>query len=314
MFFMDAATNIQQASGLAFTGAAPTKLSMGALIVGGPNAVQPMFYCPSRRAAALYPIPAADVPYPGGSAGSTNVGAIAAPYVVAKTDYAGNGGSVGYAPAGDGVNDWRGPSLSGSIANTLATLIAPQYNALMPPYVLVAGVPQQPATAPTSATRTGLFSVQGQVSLRMIADGTSRVYLIGEKYLDQLTATLGLAGGGDDETVYSGYDDDFVRLGSSGGIYAPVATGGNAGGAFIYPPQQDSPIWPAAVQTGAPSGVPTDAFSTMRFGSAHAGAFNIAFCDGSVHSIIYEIDPTVHAMLSDRQDGQTPDASLYTPQ
>ena len=181
----------------------------------------------------------------------------------------------------------------------------------MPPYALVAGVPQQPATTPTSATRTGAFSVQSQIGLRTFTDGTSKVYLIGEKYMDQFTATLGLRGGGDDETLYSGFDDDFIRLGSSGGIYAPVATGGNAGGAFIYPPQQDAPIWPAAVQPAAPSGVPTDAFNTMRFGSAHAGGFNMAFADGSVHSIEYEIDPTLHAMLSDRQDGQSVDAARY---
>ena len=84
-----------------------------------------------------------------------------------------------------------------------------------------------------------------------------------------------------------------------------------AGGAFIYPPQQDAPIWPSAATAAAPSGVPTDAFSTMRFGSAHAGGFNMAFCDGSIHSIAYEIDPGVHAMLSDRQDGQILDPSAY---
>jgi type II secretory pathway pseudopilin PulG len=103
MFFMDALTNIEQTQGLPFTGATPNKLSMGALVISGPSAVQPMFYCPSRRSAALYPIPVADVPYPGGSSGATNVGAITLPYTVAKTDYAGNGGSVGYAPVGDGV-------------------------------------------------------------------------------------------------------------------------------------------------------------------------------------------------------------------
>ena len=83
-----------------------------------------MFYCPSRRSAALYPIPAADVPYPGGSGGATNVGAVASPCAVAKTDYAGNGGSIGYAPVGDGVNDWVGPQLNGTIAATSATLSA----------------------------------------------------------------------------------------------------------------------------------------------------------------------------------------------
>jgi prepilin-type N-terminal cleavage/methylation domain-containing protein/prepilin-type processing-associated H-X9-DG protein len=311
MFFMEAQANIEQSSGLSFTGAAPNKLSMGAVVVSGPGAVQPLFNCPSRRSAAAYPIPTADAPYPGGSAGGTNVGAIAAPYLVAKTDYAGNGGSVGYAPVGDGVNDWVGPQLSGSIPATAATLTPLTYVTLMPPYALVGGAAVQPATTPASTIRTGVFSVQTQISLRRVFDGTSNVYLIGEKYLDQFTAALGLKGAGDDETVYSGFDDDFIRLGSSGGIYAPTAAGGNAGGAFIYPPQQDAPIWPAAATAAAPSGVPTDAFCTMRFGSAHAGGFNMAFCDGSIHSIAYEIDPGVHAMLSDRQDGHTLDPSAY---
>ena len=55
----------------------------------------------------------------------------------------------------------------------------------------------------------------------------------------------------------------------------------------------------------------TDAFNTFRFGSAHADGFNMAFCDGSVHIILYNIDPPVHAMLSNRLDGQTIDASQY---
>ena len=37
----------------------------------------------------------------------------------------------------------------------------------------------------------------------------------------------------------------------------------------------------------------------------------MAFCDGSVHIILYNIDPPVHAMLSNRLDGQTIDASQY---
>ena len=73
---------------------------------------------------------------------------------------------------------------------------------------------------------------------------------------------------------------------------------------------QDAAIWPGAI-VSRPSGVQVDCFNAMRFGGPHAGGFNMAFCDGSVHSIIYEIDPRVHAMLSDRQDGQTEGLSQY---
>ena len=75
---------------------------MGVTVVSGPNAVQPMFFCPSRRSAALYPIPSGDFPWIGGSGGNTNYGQLttAAPNV-AKTDYAGNGGDSAF------YTDWR---------------------------------------------------------------------------------------------------------------------------------------------------------------------------------------------------------------
>ncbi|MBN2296206.1 MAG: DUF1559 domain-containing protein [Pirellulales bacterium] len=41
-----------------------------------------------------------------------------------------------------------------------------------------------------------------------------------------------------------------------------------------------------------------------RFGSAHPGAFNSAFADGSVQSLSYEIDPMVFNYLGDRRDGE----------
>ncbi len=129
-------------------------------------------------------------------------------------------------------------------------------------------------------------------------------------------------------SIYQGMSESNIRLGSSGGVYVPQNNGGAAplsapqsGGAvtslsqyyqYLYPPNQDAAVWPSALSGyNPPKGVPIDAFQGLRFGSAHAGGFNMAFCDGSVHSITYEIDPTVHAMLSDRQDGNTPDASPY---
>ena len=57
----------------------------------------------------------------------------------------------------------------------------------------------------------------------MISDGTSKVYLFGEKYLDQFNYTTGANGSGDEANLYVGMDDDNIRLGSSGGIYAPDA-------------------------------------------------------------------------------------------
>jgi prepilin-type processing-associated H-X9-DG protein len=41
----------------------------------------------------------------------------------------------------------------------------------------------------------------------------------------------------------------------------------------------------------------------FAFGSAHAGALNMAYCDGSVQSISYDIDFEVHRQQANRMDG-----------
>ena len=38
----------------------------------------------------------------------------------------------------------------------------------------------------------------------------------------------------------------------------------------------------------------------FRFGSAHVTAFHMSYCDGSIHSVSYDIDPDVHRSLGSR--------------
>ena len=172
---------------------------------------------------------------------------------------------------------------------------------------------------------------RSQVSLREIPDGASKVYLIGEKYLDQLTAThtSTTAGNGDEVSLYHGMAASMIRLAGSGGIYldvnVPVSVT-NIGSAlpnlqYNYPPMQDSPIEAGIFDTGfsgggvgGQKGALQDYGASFRFGSSHAGGLNMAFCDGSVHVIPYEIDYRVHLLLADRRDGQTFDAAPYLGQ
>ena len=47
------------------------------------------------------------------------------------------------------------------------------------------------------------------------------------------------------------------------------------------------------------------------FGSAHAAVFQMAYCDGHVDSISYDIDQYVHRGTSNRHDGAVDYTDFY---
>ena len=81
----------------------------------------------------------------------------------------------------------------------------------------------------------------------------------------------------DNESLYSGFDNDLYK---------------SAG----FAPLQDTP----SNSTGSNLNV---------FGSADSGAFNMVFCDGSVHHIAYEIDAAVFSALGSRAGDETIEGS-----
>jgi prepilin-type processing-associated H-X9-DG protein len=302
-----------------------------------------MFYCPSRRPVGLYPGGVGqNVQFLPGLSGN-----------VAKTDYAGNGGSVGFnffartgcpwwpqtggphpsCNAGNSPNDTSTPTPSpmpspmsvSAYAGTLPPLsnywfIPPcrhyaNGSVVCPPSGTYSDPPAIPGT-----TFTGVTWYRSEVSLRQLSDGASKVYLIGEKYLDSLNYNTA-DDDNDDGTLYQGMAQTNIRMGASGGVWSQIV--GQPTGQVqyqysqvLYTPYQDMPIWGLLLHQNNPQAVPAgvgqfDAFNGMRFGSAHASSFNMAFCDGSVHALDYEIDATIHACLSDRQDGLTVDSNQY---
>lgn len=122
----------------------------------------------------------------------------------------------------------------------------------------------------------GVCYLRSQVKISDITDGTSKTYMVGEKYQRPESYGGSFASGsatydyGDNESMFSGYNRDQHR-----------STNIN------LPPHQDRP------------GILDD----YAFGSAHSGAFGMAMCDGSVRRISYDIDPIAHRWLGVVDDG-----------
>ena len=116
----------------------------------------------------------------------------------------------------------------------------------------------------------GVLYATSEVEIRQISDGTSNTYLVGEKYVNA-DAYLDGSDYTDTESVYTGNNDDSLR--NSAEL-----------------PLQDTPRlgWDAQ----------------RSFGSAHATIWQMAMCDGSVHTLTYDIDALVHHQNASRAGGE----------
>jgi prepilin-type N-terminal cleavage/methylation domain-containing protein len=188
----------------------------------------PLFYCPSRRDARLYPF----VNFPGDFVAYN---CIPLP-MSSRLDYAANCGDSGTNEIGGG------------------------------PQSLQEGDTTYPW--PDTTNLTGPSFLRSEVHVSDIRDGTSFTYLIGEKYINPDDYGTG-KDPGDDQPIFLGYDNDSDRT-----------------TALVNVPKQD--------QRGLRD--------YLCFGSAHAVAFQMSFCDGSVRAINYTIDPEVNRRLGNRSD------------
>jgi prepilin-type N-terminal cleavage/methylation domain-containing protein/prepilin-type processing-associated H-X9-DG protein len=193
----------------------------------------------------------------------------------ARSDYAGNGFSNTYGP--DAINNFLLTYVGGG-----GTYYASQH--------LTADVagPLKATLKATPAGQGGLFYYGLNTTMAEIGDGTSNVFMCGEKYMDANHYMDGLDGdhgnNGDDCCDYGGYDCDNIRFAISEADYN-----------LVIKPRQDTPGY----------------LDQHAFGSAHAGMMNMAFCDGSVHQISYGISDTIYWQLCNRADGAAIDASMY---
>jgi prepilin-type N-terminal cleavage/methylation domain-containing protein len=201
--------------------------------------------CPSRRAVELQP-----VTWPGIS-GSPCINCLAPLRVAARSDYSGNcshvgnnefSGGPGSYLDGDTNYPWRNTSCASYSSNRMC----------------------------------GVSFERSQIGIKHIPDGLSKVYLVGERYLNSKKYGTGLDTA-DNEHMYVGFDNDMYKTAER----QPAADGTLRGGGSIV--QDDSNRW----------------------GSVHAQGFHMVFGDGSVRQVPYEIDLILHRRLANRRDGNT---------
>ena len=120
---------------------------------------------------------------------------------------------------------------------------------------------------------TGIGFQRSEIGLKNITDGSSQTYLIGEKYIDPEDYENG-KDDGDNETWGTGFNNDMHR-------------------AAFDPPAQDR------------IGLPNKDCQSRIFGAVHTGWF-MAFCDGHVEMLSYDIDLLVHRGNANRADGGQP--------
>jgi prepilin-type N-terminal cleavage/methylation domain-containing protein/prepilin-type processing-associated H-X9-DG protein len=140
------------------------------------------------------------------------------------------------------------------------------------------GLTQDPKTFPwafaTANAQNGICYQRSTVRTAQITDGTSKTAMVGEKFLNPDRYLDGVDPS-DDQCVFTGHDRD------------------NAGytrhGIEVFRPLRDERIG---------STLP------FRFGGPHPAGLNMAFCDGSVEHISFDINDDVWGSFGGRNDEQ----------
>jgi prepilin-type N-terminal cleavage/methylation domain-containing protein/prepilin-type processing-associated H-X9-DG protein len=138
---------------------------------------------------------------------------------------------------------------------------------------------------------SGVMFQRSEIRIAQISDGTSKTALVGEKYVGTDQYESGTSDG-DDQNIFVGHDWDNLRYTGLPGVGA------------IGPRQDQAKFDP--LSNGIP-GVTTE--RAPIFGSAHPGSLNMAFCDGSVQTVSFDIDPQVYHFYGGRSD----DGGVYPP-
>lgn len=139
----------------------------------------------------------------------------------------------------------------------------------------------------TDEILSGISFQRSEVSLRHVEDGTANTYLYGERYLNADHYDTGLHKA-DNETWCTGFNNDNFR--SAYGLPRQD----QAGNGFEL--GSDGQLTTTPVDSDREGGT--------IFGSAHPSTWHMAFCDGHIEALGYDIDIELHRNFANRADGE----------
>jgi prepilin-type N-terminal cleavage/methylation domain-containing protein len=234
------------------SGGAPTPQQMN----GGRQLVQnvvEIFHCPSRRPAIHYMIQGHHIELAKNASPKDDA---VLPFPVGSSDYAGNAGDtetasgiLGNDDAQKGPGTWQ-EGYNSTLWHTFLDTLGYR-------------------TSSRQWVYTGVIFQRSEVGIQHVVDGTSKTYLLGERYLNPQNYFRELDSSDDNWGWAWGFDNDHQRV-----------------------------AWELPL-----SDFPGLSAKTI-FGSAHPGAWHAAYCDGHVEAVSYDIDLLIHKRNGNRQDGE----------
>ena len=227
----------------------------------------PVFVCPTRRAPLVYPLVRND-----NLAINLTACSVANRCVVARTDYQANSGNVNHGEPGSWPANLNGDA---------------NFQWAYEPRAAAGGVSQTP--------QSGITYQHSEVKLSQITDGTSKTIALGERYLNPDFYIDGNSPR-DDQNIFVGHDRDVngytyrinftISPNNPAKKFTYVDNANNH-----YTPEQDRAGWNGILE--------------WQYGSAHPGGIHVLYCDGSVDTVNYGVDPKVFCYMGGRDDEVT---------
>jgi prepilin-type N-terminal cleavage/methylation domain-containing protein/prepilin-type processing-associated H-X9-DG protein len=152
-------------------------------------------------------------------------------------------------------------------------------------------------TDTASGKQIGIFRnrVTGLVKAADVIDGTSKTFMIGEKYVrnDNYEGSFGGSNKNSDDRGWSdGFDADMMRS----SCFAPISDSNPIGW---------DPILGNMFRDTFSSAFAGILWNVIHFGSPHPGGINAVYADGSVHSISYDVNVEVFNALGSRNGDES---------